>query len=251
MSKLFSDPVYKDMSESEDGWLELAIEPFRFKLNDQLAQLPERTEFGIDFFLKFMSKDYYDSSYGSPIYTSVLIEALMKEAGLNDLDRSELSIAKDLFELEHTEIPITLDLNSKTLTAPIVLLKKKDRFDDIEIQEIAGNLALTHLRLRDQRNKHDRSSMVSRMNEIMDLIGVAEARQSRSIRTKSAAIKKRLRTIFKEDEWRVRNADILINAAKWIESYCSFGSQHALMNFTRLKCMTHKDNPIYSMEEIS
>jgi hypothetical protein len=250
MSKLFSDPIYKDMSESEDGWLELAIEPFRFRLNEQLSQLPERNEFGIDFFLKFMSNDYYDSSYGVSLYTLTLIEALMKEAGLDKLDRNELSVAKDLFELEEAA-QITLDLSNETLSAPIVLLKKKDRFDDLEVQEIAGNLALAHINLGDPRNKHDRSTMISRMNEIMDLIGVTGARQSRSVRTKKHEITKRLRTIFKEDEWRIRNAEIMINAAKWIESYCSWGSQHALMNFTRLKCMTHKGNPIYSMEEIS
>jgi len=251
MSKLFSDPEYKAMSESDEGWLELAIEPFRFPLNEDIAQLPERTEFNYDFMLKEMSTNYDHIYYRNSVDISEFVADLFKKTHKRELTTSELVIVTGQFALEIEDGTI-LDLDAGELSSPIVLIKKQERLKEEEVIAEVTKVAMEIFRniRRCKSGSHSHGHMVSRMNEIMDLIGVSEERKSRSLWRKDNSIRVGMRKILIEDKWKIRDSNLIMDICTWVVDYINNGNAHSLMNFTRLKCMTHKGNPIYSLEEM-
>jgi hypothetical protein len=88
------------------------------------------------------------------------------------------------------------------------------------------------------------------MNEILELIGGCEAHlKNRSSRKKMFAIFQRMRSIFQNNEWRIRDTELANKACTWIHSYITDGNLAAFTNFCKLKVMTHNNMPIYSVEE--
>jgi len=250
MSKLFNDPVYRDMSESEEGWLELAIEPFRFELNNIIAMLPEQVELNFEFLRKWFL-EHFDDMYITSKYRVDIVEELVKTTLNKTLTRHEINTVASIFELKVSKDTV-LNLVDNTLSAPIFLVKTKDQFDEQETLQLVSELAIRHIDIHSnyKNNTPRHSAIISRQNHIMDLIDAKNERNSRSLSKKTYDICETMRKIIKEDLWRLRDAQLIVNACTWITSYVNDGNQHALMNFTRLKCMTHKDVPIYSMEEI-
>src|SRR5687768_10811530 len=122
-------------------------------------------------------------------------------------------------------------------------------FSDEEIPGVVAQIARGFLDI--SYNKRSAPIVRSRMNEILELLG----NRKDYLKTKSTSSKihgmiSGFMDIIKNDEWKIRNTDLALNAAKWIAKYCNSGDPGALMQFTRLKCMTHKGQPIYSMEDI-
>ena len=76
-----------------------------------------------------------------------------------------------------------------------------------------------------------------------------DLRASRSANKKMKAIFKRLNQIFAKNEWQVKDADLMVSFIKWINQYIKDGNLAALTNITKLKIMTNKNQPIYSIKE--
>lgn len=250
MSKLFSDPEYHRMSTDEESWLELAIEPFRFYLNDIVHQLPSKIELNFNDILEIL-KGTTSDRYLS-IEPAKILEAIISDSTEKELSSYELELLEKMYEVDVAENTV-IDFTEKTMSSPIVLSKQQDEIPEEQIKEICATLADSHINMRDYRpGTSSHSESISRSNEIIDIIGYKDdrARKTRSIGTKEGFIKRRIREIIIEDEWRIRNYEILVDLCKNVTSYINNGNMHALMNVTRLKCMTHKGAPIYSMEEI-
>ena len=91
----------------------------------------------------------------------------------------------------------------------------------------------------------------SRANDIMELLGgCEEGLRSRSDRRKKSVIHKRVGEIFKDNLWNIRDTELATKVGSWIRCYIENGNLAAYSNFCRLKVMTHKGQPIYSMEEV-
>jgi hypothetical protein len=92
---------------------------------------------------------------------------------------------------------------------------------------------------------------VSRANEILELLGNSDAGlRSRSPRKKKESLYYRLKNLFETNEWNIKDTELANKIGVWIVSYILNGDLSALSNFCRLKVMTHKGQPIYSMEEV-
>src|SRR5688500_16121045 len=125
MSKLFNDPEYKRMQESDDSWLELAIEPYRFPLNDILLGL--ESEISIKF------NDINNMILGNTNnHVDVWSILRYKYPDLNLRLHAEKYYICSLYELI-IEPDTYVDFKSRTLNNPIVIRKTKDMFSDEEI----------------------------------------------------------------------------------------------------------------------
>ena len=250
VSKLFDDPEYKRMSTDEESWLELAIEPFRFHLNDMIPLLPEKIELNFEDILS-MVRHANDSRWMSVDLRDILGPVITKIAG-KDMSSKEILILVKLYEMT-MESDTEINFVDKTLSHPIVISKIAYEIPEDEIKQIVADLAVDELKIRNiPASSGYHSTCISRMNEVLDLIGfeARKIRTSRSTQLKNRAIERRIKKIIEGDEWRIRSYDIVKDFCNNIGKYINEGNVHCLMNITRLKCMTHKGAPIYSMEEI-
>jgi hypothetical protein len=249
MSKLFSDPEYHKMSTDEESWLELAIEPFRFYLNDMVHLLPERMELGFEEILNLM-KHNTDDRYMS-FESERILKPLIEKAANRKMSNGEMEIMLGLYSVDIVEESV-INFETKTMDHPIVIKRTGHEIPEDKLAEVISSLAVRSLEFNEPRSgTPTHSEVISRMNEIFDLIGFEDnARSTRSFRRKAGAIKARVAKIITEDEYRIRNYEIIENFCKHLVNFVNTGNIHALMNITRLKCMTHKGLPIYSMEDI-
>jgi hypothetical protein len=232
MSKinLFEDKEYDKME-----WLNKAVEPYIFPQNEILMSMPEQVSLDYDLILSLISPDQLR------IEQNELIKYAAQQVNL-ELSANDLRFLGDFFKIvidPHTSI----DFESNGLTGAVTLVKTKPQLEESDIVEYTANSAVNLMRY--MRTDSD----ISRLNEIMDLIGAKESRQSRSTRYKIEEITKTFKTIILEDKWRVRNMELFLKSAAWIKAFVEDGNLAAMSNFTRLKCMVHKGAPIYSLEE--
>ena len=249
MSKLFDDPEYKRMSTDEESWLELAIEPFRFHLNDLIPLLPDRIELDFEDILHLL-KGHTDDKW-MDLNTNGLLGPIIKKVNKN-LSDQEISILMKMYTISIDE-DAEINFVDKYMSHPIVISKIAYEIPEDEIKEIVAKLAVNSMNIvAPTSSKSGHSETVSRMNEILDLITPENKadRSTRSTKRKRRAIEHRIRKIIIEDEWRIRDYTIIKNFCNNVETYINNGNMHCLMNVTRLKCMTHKGAPIYSMGEI-
>jgi hypothetical protein len=239
------------MSTDEESWLELAIEPFRFYLNDVIRELPESLTLDFDYIFNQVKHNRSDRYLS--IDLEKVLDPMMEESG-RKISRDESEAIYKCYEVQIPE-NCTIDFQAKELSAPIVINKVKSEIPDDEVLEFVANMAPRYIQVHhvSPESRHH-SGIISRQNEIIDLLGFTAQekpfRTSRSIDKKTNGIGAKVVQIIKEDLWRIKSYDIYVDLCKNISSYINDGNMHALMNITRLKCMTHKGAPIYSMEEI-
>lgn len=254
MSKLFSDPEFERLHSDDDAWLELAMDPFRYDLVDVMHSMPDEISVGFEdvlFHLKGRKSDSYLNLSAQNIINSHLADA--RNYGKKTLKTEELDAITGMYEFI-IEPGTIVDFKRRFMSNPIIL-KKTKVMTERELVELAVDQAMYHLQSGISNPKvgtPDHKEMLSRLNEVIDIVDSSlKSRSCRSINKKRCGLAKRLRSIFVEFEWQVKSADIMVDFCKNIRMYVESGNMHAMMNLTRLKCMTHKGNPIYSMEKIS
>jgi hypothetical protein len=85
-----------------------------------------------------------------------------------------------------------------------------------------------------------------RAREIMELLGTTPESKKNSYNT----LKNQVKDIIRENKLKIYNGNLILKMASWIERYVLDEDLQALANFSKLKVMTHKNEPIYSMKEI-
>ena len=150
-------------------------------------------------------------------------------------------MAFDIEVLDGTDV----DFGKQTVSKPVVIRKTAHTFEGKLLKEVV------HYMIRKETDfiiETGREAVV-RANEIMNLL---ECEHSSSVVMwkRLEDIRDRLLELFDEDIWKIRNIDLFIKALTWIRSYIDVGDLSAITNLTKLKCMTHTGNPIYSMKEI-
>lgn len=257
MSSLFNDPEYTRMSTDESAWLELAIEPFKFPLNDLLGQLPEKIEItfkDIEAPLCKRNPSINIDSNGFEMSIDSLVKKKITSAlkeKFTDLSFYERRIIEEAYEIENKK-PIQINFKTQTMSAPIVVKKQYSSIKDDKILDTCADIYVSsYLKFNGGWSKSEEHGMRTRFNEILDILAITgKIRSTRSIEVKLRRLKGEIKMLIKDNTWNIKNAELFKGLCVNISQYIQYGNMHALMNFTRLKCMTHKGAPIYSMEEI-
>lgn len=229
--------LFEDKEFDKLDWLNRAVEPFIFPPNDVLVHMPEEYVFDLETILSIMSRGTLS------VDLSALVEYVAKRSGV-ELGSYHMCI-KEQYQLLVSP-DAQLNFEKREMIGTIRIVKLKNQLTDEDIQ------ALLALKINEKlRGIYANDPLqIPRLNEVLDLIGGhKEARSSRSGRHKVSAIAEGMTAVVKEDKWRVRNYDLMLKCADWIKDYVDKGNLASMSNFTRLKCMTHKGQPIYSMEE--
>jgi len=224
----FDDNVYQDMD-----WLSKATAPLVFSGIEILAELPDEIP---------LTKEFLDDCcrpYSSSIYKGTVLDPMLDNSSYHITWRLK-DMIRDCFRFEH---------NGETQ-----LLPKEDVYPEIKLVKHKTSLEekdiLNYVLESISNILHSNHYQHSEANEMLDLLDYnGPARSSRSAKKKRIALISTYRQIIKDDKWLIRDADLMIKIAKWIQEYVTVGNLAALTNVTKLKIMTHKQQPIYSIQE--
>ncbi len=230
--------VFDDKRYDQLDWVSQAVQPIETPLSALLEKLPESTR--IDFELITGADSQGNLNRDS------LVESMLRRFNRgHEFTWKERDLMFNCFELDMRSEELILNLEDQTLTGELFLIKTKFTLDEDQIKKVMGEYG------RDQLNRMNAYNMnVQRAHEMLDLLEKSEAAMaSRSNKVKKQAMMNRIQQIFQDNEWRIKNTDLANNVSLWIKSYIETGDLAALSNITRLKVMTYKDGPIYSIEE--
>lgn len=225
--------LFRDKEYEGFDWLNKAVEPTLFQVNEKFTQLPMETAFSID---ELMNK-----AYGGAVEKDTLIKMACDAAGV-DMNSNELYTTKVFFEIKapYNEVFSFKDVpTDKT----ILLIKTKQTLDENDVKTIVAEECYNII------GGIWRKADIGRMNEVLDIVGHMEAKRGRSVNSKRSELVSAFTNIIKEDKWRVRDMDLMIRAATWARRYIDDGNLPAMSNLIKLKCMTHAGDPIYSIQE--
>lgn len=228
--------VFDDKKFEQLDWMTQITETIDSKLNSILAGLPDRIEIDEYLLLKTIGE-----SYNLSLSVSDLVGPFLRKERLG---YEEQRMICDCFEFEASQ-ELKIDFKEMKIHGHLAMVKIKHTFDDHELQPLMGAEGIAYV-----HNLYLNEVNVSRANEILDILGKNsdEVFKSKSRRKKIKFIKIRLRDIFKNNEWRIRNTELANNVGVWIADYIRNGTLVDLTNICKLKAMTHKGGPIYSME---
>jgi len=230
--------IFDDKKFGKLDWMTQITETIQSELNDILAKLPDRTEISVD--------DIAEQCHGENfhVYHGNIVRNILHKDFVQVSWEEERAIM-DCFELEATS-PLEFNLETNTLTGTITLVKKQFTFRDEELQKMMGVNGIRDL--NNVKFKHEWP--LDRLNEILDVLGNSEeCQKNRAYTKKMDRIMERLREIFANNEWRIRDTELANRMCRWIKDYIQVGNLAALTNLCKLKVMTHHNMPIYSIEE--
>ena len=229
---IFEDKVYKGMD-----WLERVCEPMVCELNDVINELPDRIELDYN-----KIATHCISSHGiSQVSIGLFIG---RQEKIDNLCYSDKQRILRCFDVVVDGTPI-LDMEAETITGgSVTIVKIKESFEDKEVQAMIGVQGIEdHLVFL--QYKH---TTTERVNEMLELLGMSEARRNRSLRKKMEALVCKMKEIMKNNEWDIRDVALSNRVSLWIRQYLVNGNLAGYKNFCKLKVMTHTDAPIYSVE---
>ena len=230
--------VFDDKKFEKLDWMTQITETIDSELNELLARLPDRIEFSLNDILKWVSS----GSQFSVRTDSVVRDLLAYERSLSWEESSKIV---KCFKLEMSPT-LTVDFERLTMEGTLTLIKVIPTLADEELQPLMGAKGIDALRQVDFDDKWP----LDRLNEMLDVLGKGEeAQRTRSQKKKMIRIRERLREIFGDNEWRIRDMALADKIGYWIADYISTGNLAALTNFCKIKVMTHNNMPIYSVEE--
>jgi len=233
--------VFADKKFESLDWISQATEPLESELNVLLGSLPDVVE--IDF---LTYKDYIGESWSLDLNVNSIVNTLIRPKTTQSLSWDSRSELTKCFILQIEGRPI-IDFETATISnGCIKLVKTISSLEEVTLKNLLGKEGINEV-----YSMYVPTHGLSRANEIMELLcHCEEGISSRSPRIKRKHITKRLKDIFKNNEWNIRDVELANKVGAWIADYIANGNLSALSNFCKLKVMTHKGNPIYSIEEV-
>jgi hypothetical protein len=230
--------VFDDKRYDQLDWVSQAVQPIETPLSAMLEKLPESTLIGYELMTLNDRRGSLDKD--------TLIESMLRKLNKGrELTWKERELIFDCFEYDMRSEALILNLEERTLTGTLYLIKTKFTLDEDQLKKVMGEYG------REQLGRVNGYNMdQTRANEMLDLLEKSQpAMASRSGKVKRQAILNRLGEIFSNNEWHIKNTELANSVSLWIKSYIETGDLASLSNITRLKVMTYKDGPIYSIEE--
>jgi hypothetical protein len=245
--------VFEDKKFDNLDWISQATEPIDSIMNEQLALMPDEVTLDFDSYRKIVSNSWSPNLRLEDVVSFFLRgNSIYKSRSWEEREKFiacfKLESVPEICPVSGIESPLWLDFEKKEISGGKVIFKKiKFTLDIKDLEALLGREGIDvfwSLNL-------EGAGSTARANEIMDLLGGCEnATNSKSIRVKKHAIFNRLHVLFKTNEWNIRDTELANKVGRWLGEYIKSGNLAALSNFCRLKVMTHKGQPIYSMEEV-
>lgn len=235
--------VFDDKKFEGLDWISQATEPIDSQMNEVLGLIPELIQ--IDF--KTYRDIIGDSHYGLDLSVRKFVSyAVSKYASNLSFSYHQMNALDKCFQLEFNGDMVVLDFEKEEITGGEIHLVKLNSIMDEKV--LANMLGEEGINVLSYSRFHGNTS---RINEVMELLGKCEqGLRTRSERKKRYVLVNRLKTLFKNNEWNIKDTELANKVGRWISEYISDGNLSAFSNFCRLKVMTHKGQPIYSMEEV-
>lgn len=235
--------VFDDNKFEKLDWMTQITETIDCKLNDVLASLPETLDISLQQIDNIMF-----NSYDLTLDVSEIVDKLIKQKNISgQLSWDEQHMIYKCFEFDTTnEIILDFSVQPHQLIGKITLVKVTSTFEDQDLQKLLGKRGIESI-----HKSHYEADHLSRMNEIMEILGDVDnaTLRNKSSKKKKTFIVKKLEEIFNKNEWRIRDMDLSNKVGYWIDSYIKSGNLASLTNFCKLKVMTHSNMPIYSIKE--
>ena len=233
--------VFDDKKFEELDWISQATEPMDSELNIILGKLPEELEIDLPLLRKMIG-----DNYNFNLEISRTIQHLVRDyAPDHQLGWNERHLVEECFEFQ-VDDDIIVDFEKNTMSGSIKLLKIKNTMDEKVLEGILGKQGIERL-----GQMYIPQEGIGRANEVMEILGKCdEGTRTRSLRKKQMVIRQRLALLMKANEWKIKDTELANKVGMWIYQYVIEGNLKAWSNFCRLKVMTHKDQAIYSMEEV-
>lgn len=243
--ELFKDKTFEEMDE-----ISQMIEPFEFKLNEELSQFPDEFTLSEEFIAALVDYNCRRLAYDYTIHEDLrtLVSRKASDLGLQNLSekaRLDRQFISDFFDLEVSE-DASFNAHTNTLTGEIKVIKKKIAYDDQDIEKLMKE----HITQR-FNNEFYFSSEINkpRINEILDLFGVTAGLSERKGLLKIEKLKDHFIQLIEDRSLIIKDMDLLKRFVDWNVKYIKDGSLPAFSNITKIKIMMRKGQPIYSIKE--
>lgn len=235
--------VLEDKRYDELDWISRAVEPIENNLNEALASIPDVMPLTFEDVCRCVERD------GFRVATSSFLTLKIAPSVMENLDTQDIVTLSECFKWI-TGSGNCINFEAQTLLSPILLVKIKASFDQKELEKLLGKkgVNIAHNALL---NYHfNENSSVAPLIEIGDILGRCNnVHKLRSIRNKSIAVAQRFKEVMENNEWNIRNMRLADKVGTWIANYLATGNLADFTNICKIKVMTHKGLPIYSMEE--
>lgn len=232
--------VFDDKKFENLDWISQATEPIDSQLNEILSLIPDEIIIDFDMYTKIIG-----DSYSMDLDLSRMLSYSISEFYGKSLEWEQRSALQPCFEIQ-MDNEVLLDFEKRVITGMIKFVKIQSTMDEKVLEGMLGKEGIMAI-----GSMFFSGSGLSRANEVMEILGKCQGGlRTRSERRKRAMIKTRLVELFKNNEWKIKDTELANKVGYWIKDYIVNGNLAAFSNFCRLKVMTHKDQPIYSMEEI-
>lgn len=230
--------VFEDKKFEGLDWISQATEPIDSECNNILTNLPDEVKIDFSTYIAILQHGYNGD-----------INVLKCLKHLNpEITSVQMPLLHECFTLDMcNETNLIIDFNNKTISGDIFLRKISQTIDEDVLKRSLGidglNQVLWHVGASDD--------LKARMNEVLEILGKCEdGLRTRSMHKKKNALVKRLSQVFKTNEWNIRDTELANKVGAWVKDYINDGNLAAIRDLCRLKVMTHKGQPIYSMENI-
>jgi hypothetical protein len=232
--------VFDDKKFENLDWISQATEPIDSKLNEFLGKIPDEIDINYASYVSIIQSD----RSGSLSIKDIIQYLNMQYCGGISLSWDDRSALSDCFEFQMPDGEVIIDFKQGEIKkGSLKIVKTQNTLDEKVLEGMLGKEGIHSL-------NYIRVNLL-RANEVMELLGKCDSGiRSRSPRNKVYAIRARLNDIFKTNEWKIKDTELANKVGFWIKDYIQDGDLAAFSNFCRLKVMTHKDQPIYSMEEV-
>ena len=234
--------VFDDKKFEELDWISQATEPIDSELNEILSALPDEVIIDFDLYKKMVG-----DNYTMDLHIDRIVSYLVKNHCVGkSLSWDQKNVIVPCFSLEMDET-VYLDFETRRIDGLIKVIKVQTTMDEKVLEGLLGKEGIQSV-----SHMFFTGPGIGRANDVMEILGGIEdaAFRTRSERKKKHYIQKRLMSLFKTNEWKIKDTELANKVGFWIKDYIVDGNLAAYSNFCRLKVMTHKDQPIYSMEEV-
>lgn len=234
---LFGDKQYDQLD-----WLTKTVEPITWSTLDKLNALPDSFDISIEDIKRVMVR------YGT---TSLYLPALLSDAyaahdpTINFKSQNEHDFIDSHYSIKLIDEPKVNFLTNTIEDGEIKIVKTKRELTEEEIKSHLGNEGESYL----YNNLNIEVDTMPRMNEILDLMECPAGIKKKIPAAKRNVLVSRYREIMSNLEWNIRDVDLSNKVAVWITQYVNDGNLAAFTNFCRLKAITHRNYPIYKLED--
>lgn len=242
----FRDEVYEQMDD-----ISKLIEPFEFKVNNELALFPDEVEIDEKVFYSLIVY----SNHREYTWTSLssIVRSIAEENKLSSIVSetfSDYNFANKMFKfkqvLDEGSEEIRFDLKARQmLGGKLFLVKRKTAFEDEDIKSKQVEL------IADISRGFHAKSMVNkkRVNELADLFGAKDVKSERASFAKLRRLKNHYVSMIQNNTLQIKDMELFKRFLQWNIKYIKDGSLPAMQNIATLRIMTRNGAPIYSMKE--